>query len=154
MAVVDEASRMQAAQARLDALENDHDAAGDPFGAMGSDDEEFNLEEEEDEEEAGGKKGKGKKKAPKRKLRPLGADRRGPKTFARLLEEAELDRLPPTKATYLTASAGPSTCSAARKFCSVCGNVSGYTCARCGSRYCCRKCYGVHTETRCLKFTV
>lgn len=37
--------------------------------------------------EAGGKKGKGKKKAPKRKLRPLGADRRGPKTFARLLEE-------------------------------------------------------------------
>lgn len=27
-----------------------------------------------------------------------------------------------------------------------------YTCARCGSRYCTRKCYSVHTETRCLKF--
>jgi zinc finger HIT domain-containing protein 1 len=29
---------------------------------------------------------------------------------------------------------------------------SRYTCVRCGSKYCCRKCYAVHTETRCLKF--
>ena len=27
-----------------------------------------------------------------------------------------------------------------------------YTCTRCGSRYCGRRCHGVHTETRCLKF--
>ncbi|GFR39715.1 hypothetical protein Agub_g195, partial [Astrephomene gubernaculifera] len=141
MAVVDDATRQQAAQARLDALENDNEQAGDPFG-LASDDDEFVLEDEEEEEEVGGKKGKGRKKSGgvKRKLRGVASDRRGPKTFARLLEEAELDRLPPGKPSYLTAAARPSTTSAARKFCSVCGNTSGYTCARCGSRYCCRKC--------------
>ncbi|GLC43406.1 hypothetical protein PLESTB_001554100 [Pleodorina starrii] len=154
MAVVDDATRQQAAQARLDALENDNDQGADPFG-LASDDDEFNLEEEEEDDEVGGKKGKGRKKAGvKRKLRSVATDRRGPKNFARLLDEAELDRLPPGKPSYLTAVARPSTASAARKFCSVCGNTSGYTCARCGSRYCCRKCYTVHTETRCLKFTV
>ncbi|KAG2448445.1 hypothetical protein HYH02_006337 [Chlamydomonas schloesseri] len=152
MAVVDETTRLQAAQARLDALENDNDAGGEAFG-MASDDEEFNLEDEEEEEEVGGKKKKGKKAGGKRKLRGAG-DRRGPKNFARLLDDAELDRLPASKASYLTTAVRPSTTSAMRKFCSVCGNVSGYTCARCGSKYCCRKCYTVHTETRCLKFTV
>ncbi|KXZ55157.1 hypothetical protein GPECTOR_3g305 [Gonium pectorale] len=153
MAVVDDATRQQAAQARLDALENDNDQTADPFG-LASDDDEFNLEDEDEEEEIGGKKGKRKKSGVKRKLRNAASDRRGPKNFARILDEAELDRLPPGKPSYLTAAARPSTTSAARKFCSVCGNTSGYTCARCGSRYCCRKCYTVHTETRCLKFTV
>ncbi|PNH02833.1 Zinc finger HIT domain-containing protein 1 [Tetrabaena socialis] len=154
MAVVDDATRQQAAQARLDALENDNEQAADPFG-MASDDDDFNLEEDDEDEDVGGKKGKGRKKAVlKRKLRSVATDRRGPKNFGRLLEEAELDRLPAGKPNYLTAAAGPSKTSAPRKFCSVCGNSSGYTCARCGSRYCCRKCYTVHTETRCLKFTV
>ncbi|KAG2493075.1 hypothetical protein HYH03_008738 [Edaphochlamys debaryana] len=122
---------------------------------MASDDEEFNLEDEEEDDEVGGKKGKrGKKAGAKRKLRGVAADRRGPKNFGRLLDEAELDRLPPGKPTYITAAARPSPSACARKFCSVCGNASGYTCARCGSKYCCRKCYTVHTETRCLKFTV
>ena len=27
-----------------------------------------------------------------------------------------------------------------------------YKCVRCGSRYCSKRCFTVHTETRCLKF--
>jgi hypothetical protein len=68
------------------------------------------------------------------------------------LEEAELERLPEGAPSYLTAAVGPPTTAAPRKFCSVCGDVSTYTCTRCGSRYCGRRCHAVHTETRCLKF--
>ena len=68
------------------------------------------------------------------------------------LEEAELERLPEGAPSYLTAAVGPPTTAAPRKFCSVCGDVSSYTCTRCGSRYCGRRCHAVHTETRCLKF--
>lgn len=89
--------------------------------------------------------------------------RSGPATCSRLpggppcrdhLEEAELDRLPEGTPSYLTAAVGPPRTTAPRKFCSVCGDVSTYTCTRCGSRYCSRRCHAVHTETRCLKFTV
>ena len=66
--------------------------------------------------------------------------------------QAELEREPAAVPTYLTAAVGPPQTTAARKFCSVCGDTSGYTCTRCGSRYCSRKCYAVHSETRCLTF--
>ena len=32
--------------------------------------------------------------------------------------------------------------------------LGAYTCPRCGMRYCGVRCAAVHTETRCLKFTV
>ncbi len=196
----------QAAQARLDALENDNNQADEAFG-LASDDDEFTLEDEDDDDgmsrtttdgqplhntssvcrlpaytsclcscvctEVGGKKGKGRKKAgTKRKLRSGAADRRGPKSFARLLDDvgwlggrvqgttgqplatrratsrtqllsvairlevcpnarltplytqAEVDRVPPGKSTYVTACARPSKCGAPRVYCSVCGNIS------------------------------
>lgn len=75
----------------------------------------------------------------------------GPRSFAAALDDAALDRVPSGIPTYLTAAAAPSTTSAPRKFCSVCGFASLYNCARCGMRFCCRKCNAVHTETRCLK---
>jgi zinc finger HIT domain-containing protein 1 len=53
---------------------------------------------------------------------------------------------------YTNAAVGPPQHSAARKWCSVCGFAAPYKCVRCGSRFCTRKCYAVHTETRCLKF--
>lgn len=68
------------------------------------------------------------------------------------LEEAELEQLPEGAPSYLTAAVAPPKASAPRKFCSVCGDRSTYTCTRCGSRYCGRRCHAVHTETRCLKF--
>ncbi|MDA9097528.1 zinc finger HIT domain-containing protein [bacterium] len=93
------------------------------------------------------KKGKGGT----RTTRGAKQQKRGPRSFAALLDEAMLDRVPPEIPTYATAAAGPSTTSAPRKFCSVCGFKSVYNCARCGMRFCCRKCNAVHTETRCLK---
>ena len=59
-----------------------------------------------------------------------------------------------SKYNYVTAAAGPSKWTAARKFCSVCGFPSTYTCVQCAARICSRKCNVTHTETRCLKFVV
>ncbi|CAD5234327.1 unnamed protein product [Bursaphelenchus xylophilus] len=41
----------------------------------------------------------------------------------------------------------------ARKFCSVCGLFSSYTCFKCGSYFCSMVCNDSHAETRCLKWT-
>ncbi len=53
---------------------------------------------------------------------------------------------------YTAAAVGPPQHKATRKWCSVCGFAAPYKCVRCGSRFCTRKCYAVHIETRCLKF--
>ena len=55
---------------------------------------------------------------------------------------------------YVTAAAAPAQWSAPRKFCSVCGFTSTYTCVQCGARICSRRCSVTHAETRCLKFVV
>eukprot|EP01080_Neovahlkampfia_damariscottae_P008501 gene8501-325_t len=39
-----------------------------------------------------------------------------------------------------------------RKFCSVCGKISKYTCPNCSLKYCSIKCNNDHKETRCQKF--
>lgn len=155
MSVVDEASRQQAAQARLDALENDNDVP-DAFGLGDDEDDEFVLNEDDDEdhEPIGKKRGKKARAGVKRKITRGAQDRWGPRTFTRLLEESGLESDNSGKPNYLTAAAGPPQHAAPRKFCSVCGSSSTYTCARCGLRYCCKRCYVTHTETRCLKFMV
>jgi len=104
---------------------------------------------------SGGGKRKKKKRIDggMRKTRGMIAERtRGPKGFKDWLEEAELDRLPEGEPSYLTAVVGPPQTRSARKLCSVCGDVSSYTCTRCGAKYCSLKCYTVHMDTRCLKF--
>ena len=40
-----------------------------------------------------------------------------------------------------------------RKFCSVCGFISYYTCITCGVRYCSVSCLKTHQDTRCMKWT-
>ena len=55
--------------------------------------------------------------------------------------------------TYVTAAA-PASVLPPRAFCSVCGFTSGYTCVRCGVRFCSRRCHVVHADTRCMKFTI
>eukprot|EP00884_Botryococcus_braunii_P013077 jgi/Botrbrau1/21770/Bobra.43_1s0160.1 len=47
---------------------------------------------------------------------------------------------------------GPPSHGAPRKWCSVCGFAAPYTCTRCGVRFCSRKCFNTHKDTRCLKF--
>lgn len=75
----------------------------------------------------------------------LADQQKGPKSFAVLLDEvkqflliavaqgfvlildvmqADLQKLPPDTPTYLTAAMGPPTSCSARKWCSVCGNLS------------------------------
>ncbi|EFN52815.1 hypothetical protein CHLNCDRAFT_138485 [Chlorella variabilis] len=157
MAVVDEADRRRVIQARLAALEEDNHKEDD--FAAGSDDDEFELPKGSDDDgDEGPASGRKKKKVKvgggMRKTRGMIADKsKGPKAFRDYLEEAELERLPEGTPSYLTAAVGPARTAAPRKFCSVCGDVSTYTCTRCGSRFCSRRCHAVHTETRCLKFT-
>ena len=149
---VDAAARAEAAAARLNSFESDvaffPGTAGE---AHESDDDEFTVNENARDGEA--VIVKGKKKAGKRATRGVVENRRAAaaRTFNALLEQSFIDRAPSDVPTYLTAAAGPSRSSAPRKFCSVCGFVAPYGCARCGMRFCSKKCSAVHAETRCLK---
>ncbi|GMH33647.1 hypothetical protein BSKO_01481 [Bryopsis sp. KO-2023] len=145
VAVVDEDAQKQAIRAHLDSLEKDHD-----FAEAEPSDEEFKLESDE-EIDIGTSKRRKKNMRGKRTTRST-REKRGVKSFSILLKEAELDQVPDDVPTYLTAAAKPAKTSSKRKFCSVCGNISLYTCTRCGSRFCCLKCHSIHKDTRCLKF--
>ena len=143
----------QVAAARLDALENDNADAEDGAGS----DSEYELEEADAVGvvlKKKGSKGGLASSAGKRKTRGAAQAKRGPRSFAGALDVAMLDRVPASIPTYLTAAAAPGRTSAPRKFCSVCGFVSKYSCARCGMKFCGKKCNAVLAETRCLKFTV
>ena len=130
--------------ARLDALENDNAEA-----EAADDDSEYEVEEGEGVGTVLKKKGGGK--GGKRTTRGAVATKKGPRSFAAHLDEAMLDRVPREIPTYLTAAAGPSVKSTARKYCSVCGYASNYN--KLAGEVLQRKCNAVHTETRCLKFT-
>ncbi|CAJ0836144.1 20801_t:CDS:2 [Entrophospora sp. SA101] len=68
------------------------------------------------------------------------------RTLNSLIEEAGLEELPSDVPNYLTAAVGPSKFPS-RKFCSVCGFLSKYTCRTCGMKYCSLKCLETHKET-------
>ncbi|KAK9804141.1 hypothetical protein WJX73_004328 [Symbiochloris irregularis] len=153
MAVVSETDREQVTNARLAALETDG-GLQDNFGA--DSDAEFELQDSDQEAELGDQRNKRKRKANRqasRKTRARAGEVRGHKAFAVLLEEADLDP-DDTQPNYLTAAMGPPLDGTPRRWCSVCGFAAPYSCARCRMRYCTRKCYAVHCDTRCLKFTV
>lgn len=152
--VVDATTRAEVAAARLDSLESDvaivPGAGNGASEGVESDDEEFVFNENARDGEA--QIVKGAKKA-KRTTRGVAENRRAvaARTFNSLLEQSFVDRVPKDIPTYLTAAATASTSSAPRKFCSVCGFAAPYGCARCGMRFCSKKCSAVHAETRCLK---
>lgn len=70
-------------------------------------------------------------------------------SFLSFAVQAQLDDVGPN---YVTAAAPPPKTVSRRKFCSICGSFSKYTCVRCGSLYCSARCSTVHVETRCLAF--
>ncbi|KAI9101089.1 hypothetical protein DFS34DRAFT_456282 [Phlyctochytrium arcticum] len=74
------------------------------------------------------------------------------KSFAQLLDESGIAARSSHEPNYLTAVVKPSQFPP-RKFCSVCGYFSNYTCVRCGMQYCSISCRDTHNETRCLRFT-
>ena len=162
---VDGAGREAATRARLDALERDALPDDDEENNGGDDDdEEFVVEEpkldgamtkivakKKTTSKKGGKAG-GKGRATRDRESSKGAaSAKTMRTFNQLLEANTLDEAPVGIPTYTTIAAGPPSSGAPRKFCSVCGFPSPYTCSRCGMRFCCRKCNQIHSETRCLK---
>ena len=167
---VDAAGREAAISARLDALERDALPDDDEGGGGDALDEEFVVEEpkldgamtkivpaSKKKKKGGGEGGRSNAKGGGRATRAAGGDSskalsaKALRTFNQLLEANALDRAPVGIPTYTSIAAGPPSSGAPRKFCSVCGFPSPYTCSRCGMRFCCRKCNQIHSETRCLK---
>ncbi|THD24149.1 Zinc finger HIT domain-containing protein 1 [Fasciola hepatica] len=74
------------------------------------------------------------------------------KTLEILLdEEYQLTKGGTTGPCYFTAAAPPSRLPV-RKFCNVCGFKGLYSCVVCSIPYCSRKCYEIHSDTRCMKW--
>ncbi|RWW53332.1 hypothetical protein BHE74_00040181 [Ensete ventricosum] len=87
-----------------------------------------------------------------RQAKALENAKKAPRTFIELLQEANLEALPPHVPSYLRAAVGPPSTSSRRHFCTVCGDAANYTCVRCGVRFCSCRCQVIHNDTRCLKF--
>uniref|UniRef100_A0A803LCT2 Uncharacterized protein n=2 Tax=Chenopodium quinoa TaxID=63459 RepID=A0A803LCT2_CHEQI len=105
-------NRTQAALARLDALENDN---GGVETVEINDDDEASLD---DDEEAYIQKKQSmsmKRKTRQGKAREIA--RKNPRTFLELVNEANLDALPPHVPNYLRAAVGPPSITSRRNFC-------------------------------------
>lgn len=139
-------NRTQAALARLEALENDN---------PGAEMVEINSDEDaslDDEDQGYTKKQSKSTKRKTRQAKALENAKKAPRTFLELLQEANLESLPPHVPSYLRAAVGPPSSTTRRHFCTVCGFTAKYTCVRCGMRFCAIRCQNIHNDTRCLKF--
>ncbi|GAB4824311.1 SWR1 complex subunit 6 [Ancistrocladus abbreviatus] len=140
-------NRMQAALARLEALENDN-AGVETVEVI--DDDEVSLDDEDQAYIQKKQSMNMKRKTRQGKARENA--KKAPRTFLELLHEVDLESLPPHVPSYLKAAVGPPSSSSCRNFCTVCGFTANYTCVRCGVRFCCIRCQNIHNDTRCLKF--
>ncbi|WZN59601.1 YL1_C domain-containing protein [Chloropicon roscoffensis] len=153
-AEINEAQRRQFVNSRLQALEDDGNAL-----ELDNSDDEFHIEdvldEVEDEEVDVGVtaalKNKSKKKPKKKKVgkrvvpgkrKTRGMEKRGPKPFMQLLEEAELDRVPEHVPTYFNTAARPSRYPP-KKLCDVSGFFARYKDPASKMRYAGRREYNV-----------
>ncbi|KAL0486615.1 helicase SWR1 complex subunit [Acrasis kona] len=81
---------------------------------------------------------------------PKGRKQKG--FIKRKFDQLILDDKDQTNKEYLAAATKPSS-TPRRHFCSICGNLSCYTCVKCKQRYCSITCNAQHQETRCQKYT-
>lgn len=139
-------NRAQAMLARLEALENDN--AGLETVQVDDDDE----ASFDDDDQAYQKKQSKSTKRKTRQAKALENAKKAPRTFLELLQEANLESLPPHVPSYSRAAVGPPSSTARRHFCTVCGFTGTYTCVQCGMRFCTIRCQTIHNDTRCLKF--
>ncbi|XAR60785.1 hypothetical protein NMG60_11034288 [Bertholletia excelsa] len=139
-------NRTQAALARLEALESDN--TGIETVEM-NDDDEASLD---DDDQVFIKKQSKSTKRKTRQAKALENAKKAPRTFLELLQEANLESLPPHVPSYLKAAVGPPSSTSRRHFCTVCGFTANYTCVRCGMQFCGIRCQNIHNDTRCLKF--
>lgn len=138
--VLDQAARKRRQRQALEALEEDNYQT-DPHADLKMNKKAPKFEENNDANVSKSKKRKSKSDQFKLRVR---------KNFTTLLEE-EQSVVGRENCNYLTASVPPSH-RPDRKFCSVCGFPSAYTCMQCGCKYCCVRCLNTHQETRCLKW--
>ncbi|KAF8569187.1 Zinc finger HIT domain-containing protein 1 [Paragonimus westermani] len=88
----------------------------------------------------------------KKKRRLSTVRSRGRKTLEILLdEEYQATKGGTTGPCYFTAASPPSRLPC-RKFCNVCGFKGIYNCVICSIPCCSRKCFEIHTDTRCMKW--
>ncbi|KAL3674487.1 hypothetical protein V7S43_000435 [Phytophthora oleae] len=146
---VDDDTRNEVRNARLDALEADN---------FGEDADEGNGTQDGDEayvdEEEGGGAAISAGREPTRKKRRIavsGKKKWKVKSLAQLVFEELGNGQNAEGPNYLTAAVGPPT-HPARRFCCVCGFFANYNCRRCGSRYCSVGCGDQHKESGCMKF--
>ncbi|XP_075633202.1 SWR1 complex subunit 6 [Castanea sativa] len=140
-------NRTHAALARLEALENDN--AGIEQVEI-NEDSDASLDDD-DQVYMQKRQSKGTKRKT-RQAKALENARKAPRTFLELLNEANLESLPPHVPSYLKAAVGPPSSTSRRHFCTVCGYAASYTCVKCGMRFCSGRCQNIHNDTRCLKF--
>ena len=170
--ILDADARRHAIAQRVAALEQDNhvEEAEDEYkDGDGGEEEEQVLAGAAGAKAKGGKGGKGKAAGGKRKGRDSEGDgaagggssgggsskaskRRGPRvSLLDLVDKLGMREEGAAEPNYVSAaSSAPS--HPPRSFCSVCGYLSCYTCARCGIRYCSIPCQRTHNDTTCIKF--
>ncbi|CAH0481006.1 unnamed protein product [Peronospora belbahrii] len=145
---VDDITRNEVRNARLDALEEDNFGEDADEGDGTQDEAYVDVEEDGlvasvlDEREPIRKK---------RRLTMLGKKKWKVKSLAQLVFEELGNGDIAEGPNYLTAAVGPPT-HPVRRFCCVCGFFANYNCRRCGSRYCSVGCGDQHKESGCMKF--
>ena len=153
MRYVDEETRREHRERRLQSLECDNYMESELTGQVdGKDGDEYDEEERDV-----GPKAKKKRLATVSKSSNKWASR-----AVKPLERLLLDNgIVPSMAgsvgmevNYYSAMALPSVYPPRQCFCSVCGYLSNYSCVRCGSKYCSIKCNEHHKETKCFKISM
>ncbi|EGZ30627.1 hypothetical protein PHYSODRAFT_476336 [Phytophthora sojae] len=146
---VDDDTRNEVRNARLDALEADNFGEDADEGDGTQDGDEAYVDEEE-----GGAGTAASGREPVRKKRRVAASSKKKwkvKSLAQLVFEELGNGDNAEGPNYLTAAVGPPT-HPPRRFCCVCGFFANYNCRRCGSRYCSVGCGDQHKESGCMKF--
>ncbi|KAG7376949.1 Zinc finger HIT domain-containing protein 1 [Phytophthora boehmeriae] len=146
---VDDETRVEVRNARLDALEADNfgEDADDGDGAAGDD---AYVDEEDSGAVSGAGRDSNRRKRPRIAAAP-GRKRWKVKSLAHLVYEEMGNGDNAPVPNYLSVAAEPPKLPA-RRFCCVCGFFAVYACRRCGSRYCSVGCGDHHKESGCLKF--
>ncbi|KAG6619411.1 Ca2 :Cation Antiporter (CaCA) Family [Phytophthora cinnamomi] len=146
---VDDDTRNEVRNARLDALEADNFGEDADEGDGAQDGDEAYVDEEEG---GAGTAVSGREPVRKKRRVAVSAKKKWKvKSLTQLVFEELGNGDSAEGPNYLTAAAGPPT-HPARRFCCVCGFFANYNCRRCGSRYCSVGCGDQHKESGCMKF--
>ncbi|CAI5742952.1 unnamed protein product [Hyaloperonospora brassicae] len=150
---VDDDTRSEVRNARLDALEADtfgEDADEDGDGTRDGDEAYVDEDEGGASASLAGREPMTKTKK-KRQVGVLSKKKWKVTSLAQLVFEELGNGDHTEEPNYLSAAVGPPI-HPARKFCCVCGFFANYNCRRCGSRYCSVRCGDHHKESGCMKF--